>query len=141
MDISNIKTTERVLEILHPATKEQLGIRVTLMSLDDDRMKKTKRQITDRRLHLEARGKHFKADEIDDNRNNIAFGAMTGWEWYEQKEQKDANGKIVLPFREQPKFNGKVPDFNRANVSAVFDQLSWFREQIEEAISETKDFF
>jgi len=124
-DISAIKSAERMVEIVHPATKEPLEIRVTLMSLDDERMKKIKRSITDRRLHLEARGKHFKADEIEDNRNALAFSAMTGWEWY---------GKDVS-------FKGKKPDFNRASVYAVFDELNWFRDQIETEISETKDFF
>lgn len=124
-DISAIKTVERVVEITHPATKEPLGIRVSLMSIDDPRMKKLKRQITDRRLQLEARGKHFKADDIDENRNALAFSAMTGWEWY---------GKDVS-------FKGNKPAFDRVSVYAVFDELTWFRDHIETEISETKDFF
>ena len=125
MDISGIKSSERIIEMMHPATKELLGIRVSLMSLDDPRMKKIKRKITDDRLHLEARGKHFKAEQIDDNRNALTFGAMTGWDWY---------GQDVT-------FKGQKPEFNRANVYSVFDELTWFRDQLDEEIGETKAFF
>lgn len=125
MDISVIKSSERIIEILHPASKEPLGIRVTLMSLDDERMKKIKRSILDRRLHLEARAKHFKAEEIEDNRNALIFSAMTGWEFY----------------GEDATFKGEKPVFNRKNVYAVFDELEWFRDQLDEEIGDTKAFF
>jgi hypothetical protein len=75
------------------------------------------------------RGKNFKAEQIDDNSVDIAFRAMTGWVW-----EKDDDG-------EQAEFNGKVPDFNAANVKAVLTTLPWFRDQITAKISEEKDFF
>jgi hypothetical protein len=129
-DISAIKTGERTIEIVHPATGEELGIRVSMVALEDERMKKLKRSILDRRLHLEARGKNFKAEEIDENRNALLFNAMTGWEWYEIKDE-----------REQPKFKNKVPEFNRRDVYEVFDALPWFRNQIDEAVGDEKAFF
>lgn len=137
MDISVFKPSERVIEIVSPNRNAvNLGIRVSLMSIADERMKKIKRKIQDRKLHLEARGKNFKADEIEDNRNDITFEAMTGWEWY--KIDKDGNETAD---GEQATFLGKVPQFTRRDVYAVFDALSWFRDQIDEAIGEEKDFF
>ena len=124
MDISNIKSSERIIEILHPKTGEELGISVTVMSYDDDRMKKIRRKILDRRLHLEARGKHFKSEELNENANDLCFNAMTGWEW---------RGDAV--------FHGKKPEFTRASVTAVFEELSWFRDQIDNAIGDEKAFF
>lgn len=137
MDISNYKPSERVLEIVHPGRNAvNLGIRVSFMSIADPRMKKIKRSIQNRKLQLDARGKNFKADEIEENRNDITFEAMTGWEWY--KIDKDGNEAAD---GEQANFHGKVPAFARREVYAVFDELSWFRDQIDEAIGEEKDFF
>lgn len=128
-DLSEIKTSDRTIEILHPATGEKLGVQVTLVSIDDDRLQKLKRQITDRRLHLEARGKTFKAEEIEENKNNLLFTATTGWTW-----GKDADG-------EQQTFHGEVPEHNRKNFTAVVTELPWFGDQINEAVGDTKAFF
>lgn len=128
-DIATIKTTDRTIEILHPATREPIGIRVTLMSIDDERMTKIKRKITDRRLYLEQRGKTFKAEEIEENKTEILFGAMTGWDWYAPEGG------------EQPTFHGKTPEFNRRDVSAVLTELTWFADQVNEAVGETQAFF
>lgn len=130
MDIAKRKPTERTIEIFDPAIEDfKTGIKVTLMSLADDRMKTIKRQIQDTRLRLEQKNKSFKAEEIDANRNNLAFKAMIAWEW-----GKDSNGEPAL-------FNGEVPEFTQRNIMAVFEEAPWFRDQIEIAISEEKDFF
>ena len=140
-DISNIKMTDRMVEIVHPGTGEKLGIRVNIISIDDERMMKVKRGITDRRLYLEARGKTFKADEIEENKNNLLLAAIIGWEWYAQEAVKDDNGKVIIEARECPQFNGEIPEFNRRNVTAVITDLPWFANQINDAIGETDSFF
>ncbi len=125
MDISGLKPAEeRIIEILHPTTEEKLNIRVALMSITDERMVKLKRKFMDEKLRQEARGKNFKADDIEDNRHELAFRAMLSWEW-----GGDAN------------FHGKKPEFNKSNVVAVLKELPWFRDQIEEAVSDEKSFF
>lgn len=124
MDISEIKTSERIIEIVHPKTNELIGVRVTIMGLNDPRLKKIKRKITDERLRLDARNKNFKADDIEENTYAIVFGAMTGWDWYGDVD-----------------FKGKKPEFNRASVIQVFEELPWFLTQIDEAIGDEKAFF
>lgn len=128
-DIGNIASSERTIDILHPGTKEPLGITVSLMHIDDPRLKKLKRRITDERLRLEQRGKAFKAEDIEENKNNLLFSAMTDWHW-----GKDADG-------DQNTFRGEVPEFNRRNVVDVLDDKPWFAEQINEAVSDTEAFF
>lgn len=124
MELSDIKTTERMIEITHPKTGENLGIQVSLMAINDPRMKKIKRKIQDQKLHLEVRGKNFKSEDIEENTYAVVFAAMTGWQW-----GKDAT------------FKGKKPEFNRANVIEVFNELPWFLGQIDEAIGDEKAFF
>lgn len=128
-EISVIKPVERTINILNPGDKSFLGITVDLMSIDDDRLKKARRRIEDRRLSLAKKGDTFNAEEIDANKHELYFTAMTGWTW-----GKDANG-------EQNTFHDEVPDFNRRMVHMVFDELPWFRDQIEKELGETEAFF
>lgn len=124
MDLSTLKPVERIVSILHPATGVEIGVNVTLVSLTDDSMKRIKRNIQNEKLRLEQRGKSFKADDMEENGKTLLFSAMKGWEW--------SNGAT---------FNGSVPTFNQANVFKVLDELPWFRQQLEEAVSDEAAFF
>ena len=128
-DIDDIRSNERVIEILHPRTREPVGIRVTIVSVDDEKLSKLKRSIQDRRMYLEARGKTFKAEEIEENGLNLKVAAMTGWEWYAPEGKKQAN------------YKGRVPDFTRKDVTEVLTEKKWFGDQINTAIGETEAFF
>lgn len=139
VDIASLKPKERTIEIKYPGTDDRFGLRVHLMHVDDERMTKLKRGITDRRLYLEARGKTFKAQEIEENRHNILFGAMTGWEWYNPTGKEGDEG---FDPEMQPEFEGSTnPEFNRKTVIALMNEVSWFPDQVNEALGETKDFF
>lgn len=131
-DLANVKPVERTVEIKHPATGADLGVRVTLCSVDDERLKKIRRQITDKRLKLEQRGKNFAADDIEQNRLEIQLASIIAWEWYNPTpDDKDA----------MPSWKGEKPVFNRKTVSEVLNDLSWFSDQINEALGETDAFF
>lgn len=124
MDLSKIKPVERLYEILHPATGEEVGITVGIMSLDDDRLRTIKRQIQDKKTHLEARGKSFTAKQIEENQRMLVFTAMTSWEW-----RGDAN------------WNNEIPAFNQKNVFEIFETIPWFLTQLSNEIGLTESFF
>ena len=133
MELTNLKPSDRTIEIVSPLTGQPIGVRVQVVSLEDDRLKRIKRQITDDSLRLQAKGKAFKSDEIERNAQMLMFGGTLGWEWYNPNgdEGEDAT----------PKFNGEIPEFNQKNFISLVTELPWFREQIEEAIGDTKSFF
>lgn len=138
-EITDIQSVDREVEITHPASGENIGVRVRLVSIDDDRLTKIKRRITDRRIHLEARGKTLKAEEIEENSVDLLFTAMLDWKWYNPTGNEGDEG---FDPNAAPSFNGEAqPDFNRKNVNAIFDRLAWFKQQIGEAVGETKAFF
>lgn len=116
--------TERAIEILHPVDGSPLGIKVTVMSFNDERMKRVKRKIQDDGARLSARGKSFKAEEVEENRIILTHAAMTGWEW-----SGDVN------------FKGSKPDFNLKNVREVLNAMPFMHQQIEEAVSDEAAFF
>lgn len=124
MDISTLIPSERIIEIKHPVTEQPLGIRVNIISLNDDRMKQIRRRFINKRIELEKRGKSFKADDIEANEYDLLVACITGWDWY---------GETT--------FNGSKPDFNELNVRNVLNSLSWFKDQVSEAIGDDKAFF
>lgn len=138
MDLATLKPTERTIEITHPALGSPLGIRVTLLSIDDERMKRIKRQITDESLSRQAKNKPLKSDELERNTNMLMFTATTGWEWYNPTGDE---GDAGYDADAMPEFNGSVPVYNQKNFIDVVTDLPWFAEQVQEAIGETKAFF
>lgn len=123
MDFSEVKLSERVIDILHPKTGEETGIKVSLVSVEDAKLKHIKRKIRDERMRLEARGKSFKSEDEEDNLDKILFTAMTGWVW---------GGEAI--------WRGQKPEFNLKNVKDVFENFISFRQQVAEAVEDTSAF-
>jgi hypothetical protein len=138
MELTALKPTDRTIEIVGPATGQPIGLRVRVMSLEDDRLKRIKRQITDESLKLQSKGKAFKADEIERNAHNLMFGGTLGWEWYNPTGSEGDEGYDA---EAMPAFKGEQPDYNQKNFIALVSELGWIGEQISEAIGETKSFF
>lgn len=124
MELCDVKPVERVIEIKHPSTGDDLGITVTLVSMNDPRMSAIKRRIRVQRLEQERRGKAINVDDVEKNETDLLIGAMTGWSW---------NGETV--------FKGSKPEFNEKNIKEVFKELPWFKDQIAEALGDEKGFF
>lgn len=138
MDLIDLKPSERVVEILSPGTKQPIGVRVTLLHIDDDRLKKLKRRFQDDRYRLESKGKTFKSEQFEENANELSFAAMTGWEFYNPTGQK---GDAGFDETKHAKFEGEIPVFNKKNAMAIFDKLPWFRNQIGEEMGDSEAFF
>jgi hypothetical protein len=81
VDISKIKPVERIVDILHPSTKEPIGLQVSVVSLDDPTLLSVKRRINDERIKAEARGKTVTTEEALKNEYELVFASMTGWVW------------------------------------------------------------
>lgn len=169
-NIAQLKPSEGILEILNPANeKDKLGIRISILSIDDERMKKIKRRISDARIAKEKKGKAFDQAERDHNTRVMLCAAMTGWEWYvpELEPERiipavtelkihDENGialaksetiivkpeqRIPAVMGEQPNWNGdEHPAFSEVNAMA-FLELEWAYDQVLEKVGDTKSFF
>lgn len=124
MDLANIKPVERIIDIVHPSTGEKIGVSVTVLSINDEKMAASKRRIQNKKLELDRRGKTFKADDLEENEMELLTTAITGWNW---------EGDVD--------FHGEKPAFNEKNVKAVLKELTWFKQQIMEAVGDEKAFF
>ena len=125
MDISTLIPSERIIDIKHPVKDENLGIRVNIISLNDEKMKQIRRKFINKRIELEKKGKSFRADDIESNEIDLLVACITGWDWY---------GEDIT-------FNGSKPDFNEANVRNVLNTFGWFKDQVSEAVGDEKAFF
>lgn len=138
MDISAIKPSERTVELVHPGTGTRLGIRVTVMSIDDERLAKLKRTFRDETNRLNSRGKSIKAEQEEANSYQLLFAATTGWEWYNPTGNEgdagyDPDAQLTL--------EGSLPQYNQANFLKVAKSLPWFTKQLTGEIDEEKAFF
>lgn len=138
MDLAKLKPSERQVEIVSPGTKEPIGIRVSIVHIGDDRLKKLKRHFADERYRLESKGKMFKAEMAENNENELVFAAMTGWEWYNPTGMKGDEGYDA---DRMPHFNGEQPQFNKKNVMEIFEALPWLRSQLATEMGDDEAFF
>lgn len=124
MELCEVKPVERAVEIKHPSTGDELGITVTLMSMNDPRMSAIKRRFQVQRLEQERRRKAITVDEIEKNTTDLLVASMTGWVW-----------------KGDTTFHGEKPAFNEEKIKEIFKELPWFKDQITEALEDEKSFF
>lgn len=136
---------EQTVEIVAPATGIPFGLRMTVISLDDDRLKRIKRNITDESLKLQAKGKAFKVDELERNSKALLFGATTRWEWYNPTGEEGDDGfdpEAKPGFDgEKMSFGGPTPDFNQKNFYSLIEKYPPISDQLREALEDSKGFF
>jgi hypothetical protein len=130
MDIASIKPVDRKVKILHPATKEELGIVVTIMSPRDKRLDGLRNQQAQKQLNLQTKNKAQKVDDLKNDRRKILFSAITNWEW-----GTDPDG-------EPNSFNGERPNSITPLVLKEIDDsdAAFIIEQIDDAFGEWESF-
>lgn len=123
MEINSLKPREQVVEIKHPKTKEELGIKISLVSLMDPKAKSLKRQFAIAKMERDRRGKDMTYDELEDNSMQLLLKVIVGWDWGDNT------------------FNGEKPEFNEKNVKAVLTELEWLKLQLLEKLEDESSFF
>lgn len=129
-DLANMKPTERRIDLKSPHNDQfKIGVCVTMMSLDDDRLKVLRRSFQDEANKKAQRGKFVPAEQTDENLTRLIIAAMTGWDWGKDDNDEDAV------------FNGTKPEFKESKIREVFNTIGWFRDQLNEELGDTKAFF
>lgn len=131
MEIGELKPQTRDVELLHPKTGEPIGVRVSVLSIEDEALKSVKRQILNGKLTAEQKGKHLKADDIEGNLDAILLAAVKEWCWYNPTDNDDNH----------PTLDGeRSPELNPRNLKKLLAVES-LRAQVNEAISDTQAFY
>ena len=121
MDISAISANERTIDILHPATGEPTGLKVTLLPGTDEKVESARRKITNRRL--QSRSQKITAEQLEAEGMELLLASVSGWEW----------GEATL--------GGEQPEFSADNVRRVLKQHKWIRDQIDREAGYSEAFF
>jgi hypothetical protein len=121
MDLSTITTSAQTVDIIHPGTGEEIGLKLQVISRDDPAVKRVQRRITDKRLKRGFR--KVTAEQIDEENIEVLAAAVTNLIW-----GKDAS------------WGGKKLECTPENVKLLLGQ-AWLRKQVEEAIGEDAEFF
>lgn len=122
MDLSNIVAVGRTVDILHPKTKEPVGLKVDLLPDTDEKVEAARRKIQNRRLA--SRSIKVTAEQMDAEGIELLSAAITGWEWC---------GELT--------FRGEKPECTPENVRRVLKALPWVKKQIDEESGYTEAFF
>jgi hypothetical protein len=125
IDILSIKPIERKIELKHPGTDEPLGVFLTVVSTEDERLKKIERNFTNRGLALRSRGKIFSADEINANKLDYLVASIVDWDWTKSKIE----------------WRGENPECTSKNVRDLLSGIPWVLNQVDEEVGNLKAFF
>lgn len=130
MDISTIKPGDMELDIEHPSTGEFTGLRIHLISTDDDRLKKVQRKWTNLALAAsrQRRKNKLTAEQVEERGLELLATAMVKLEWLEGDDGKRAS------------FNGEQPEASKEANLELLEQ-DWLRRQVDEALGDTAGFF
>lgn len=138
VDLSAIKPMERTVEICSAGTNPQpLGIRLTIISVQDEKMARLRRNFHDAERAANLKNKTLKAVEIENNSDELLCAAITGWEWYNPTGSK---GEAGYDADAMPQWGGEVLEFNKKNVLMLLRQ-EWFSSQVSREVGDTEAFF
>jgi len=117
------------LEITHPGTGREMGLRLLLQAIESEAVKPVTRRIENERLKLERTRKGgFNSDQLRQNGIDIISACIIGWEWHD-----DASGNAGG-------FAGEQLAFTPANVKKVLE-VDWLRMQIDRELMDESRFF
>lgn len=122
MDIFDIAPQSRTIEILHPATSEPTGLKVSLLPMSDDKIESVRRKQLNRRLN--SRNTKVTAEQLEAESMELLIASITGWEW---------SGTAS--------FQGEKPEFTPDNVRRVMKAAKWVRDQIDREAGYAEAFF
>ena len=113
------------IDILHPVTKEPLGITITVLGADSAAFKKLATDQNRRRLAKMEKQGGFKPsavtqDERDEDAIELLAACTKAW-----------NGVVL---------DAVTLECNRDNAMGLYERLPWLREQIDVAIGDRANF-
>jgi len=129
-DLAEINLTQGAndgfeVELYHPATNIDLGIKITVLGKDSDTFKKISTAQARKRMNKIAKGGTFKASAISPEEveeDNIELLAACTKGWVGMKE------------------GGKEITFSKEAAIDLYTRHAWMREQVDAAIGDRANF-
>lgn len=123
-DLASVQSHTKRLDILHPGTGEEIGLRVELLPPDDPKIKAAIRRLADMRRHKAQRNQIASAADDERASFEVCRVAVVGWEWT----------------KEDASWNGDQPAFSATVLSEMLER-DWFRLQVDREMAVDQGFF
>lgn len=117
MDLGAIALNSATIEILHPATREPVGVRVVLRSRHSDEIKAVERKYQQKVLRS-GRGE-LNVKDIEAQALDMLVAAVENWEW-----SKEA------------KWDEKTPTIGDVKTILADKRAAFIRDQIDRALAD-----
>lgn len=124
-DISTIVAKNHVFEATHPATGENIGLRITLRPKSHKAPKAVQRNWTTQAL----RNRKLTADQLEARAVELIVALVEKWEWHKDHEGNESD------------FKGEKIPLNETNLRTVLKALPWLRDQIDNEAGNDASFF
>jgi hypothetical protein len=126
VDLSSLQQNDSAeIGILHPSTGEDLGITITVASIDSKTYRKAQHEQANAQIGQMAakgaKGVAVTAEVVEERGLALLTKCTLGWRGVE--------------------FEGKTLECTPENVRMVYDQFPWIREQVDRAIANRSHFF
>lgn len=129
--------------ILHPVTKEPLGIYVSILGKHSETFRELVKERTNKRIKEDSlnarRGKFGKvktAEEYEAEAIEMLCACTTGWGKCTLTKDGDIAEKTSTTFL----FDGEQLPYNPKNGKTVYGRLIWLRQQVDDAIGDLENF-
>lgn len=121
MDIGDIQPKNRPVEILHPSTREPIGLTIVIRPLDDKRVEAVRRRNLTAAMNQRTKP---TAEQSDANAIALLVAATEELIW--------APGVT---------FKGEVLDSSEASVKKLYLQAPWIKKQVDVELGDDAAFF
>ena len=125
------------IELVHPLTRQGLGIFVTVIGMDSQTVRDYRREKADEYLRKQSIARKGSQEEVqtmgklDDSAIELLTVCTTGWRW------GDKVG--IFPLAKAGKPVEELA-FNVPNVKRIYSELPEARKQLDEAIADRANF-
>lgn len=125
MDLNEIKTVDRKVNLAHPKTGDDLGLIFHIHAPDSDDVKDVSRKWQNKRLMPKNRNKAITSEELEAVTDRRIRAAVFGWTW-EDKE-------LLL--------NGEQPEYSPQALRDMMKNQPWIREFLSDECEDLTSFF
>lgn len=123
MDLGSIQTSSRLVEIKHPKTGANIGLRVAIQPSWAEAVRRVTHENSSQLIVATREGREQTFEEREAASMRFFAAIIIGWDWY------DAT------------LDGEKPDLSSKAIESLFVRFPWIRMQLDSEAAKDKDFF
>lgn len=123
MELGSIQSSLRLVEIKHPKTNENIGLRVAIQPSWAEDVRRVTHDNSSQLIVANREGRDQTFEEREAASMRFFAAIIVGWDWY------DAT------------LDGEKPELSLKAIETLFKRFPWIRIQVDNEAAKDKDFF